>query len=556
VAPKADDPLIGKILGDYEIKRLLGKGGMSNVYLASDTSLDREAAIKVITLERDRAKELMKRFQREARVVSKLKHPNIITIYSYGTDEGTDTHYFAMEYVNGGTLTQKLGRHKNKNTYMEYDEIIAIMRQMADALDYAHAKGVIHRDIKPSNIMLEKDTERAVLMDFGLLRDIVNDSTLGTAFGTPRYIAPEQAISSQQAVPASDLYSLAVVIFEMLTGKVPFDDESAMSLALSHITNPPPSPREVREDLPEEAANVILRALEKEPSARYPSAVEMVEALAEALGVGGEPKHAVTYTKTVIDKSVVGPAPATSAPPTPKPQAKASKRSGKAQSPPETKQTPDKPDKKEARRKKQTPAQAGGAKAKQRTFPRMLVLLLLVLLLGGGAGVFFLLSSGDDDEAAADDSTTIRLIYDDESMTVYNASNKSLDITGMTFYSPNEIQHFETRDIGVDTLAQFVPEKCALFFIRNQRPEPPEVCPSEDPPLKEVTYLEKQRSDNLYWVWLSTLENQEFHVMRVTINEDGEEQRQLIKTCLIGPAECSFEWPEISQVADSEDDSG
>ena len=275
---KTDDPMIGQILGDYRIVRLLGKGGMSRVYLATDRNLQRDVALKVITLDRDRANELMKRFKREARTIGKLdSHPNIVTVYRYATQE--DTHYMAMQLIRGETLTQMLGRLKRKKNYMPYADVLNIMRQVAAALDYAHKNQIIHRDVKPSNIMVEEETGRVVLMDFGLVMEAGTESTLGTAFGTPRYIAPEQAISSQQAVPQSDIYSLGVILFEMLTGQVPFDEESAMSLALSHITNPPPSPREIRADLSDAAAKVVLKALEKQPENRFSSASEMVTAL-------------------------------------------------------------------------------------------------------------------------------------------------------------------------------------------------------------------------------------------------------------------------------------
>ncbi|MFN7210433.1 MAG: serine/threonine-protein kinase [Aggregatilineales bacterium] len=238
-APTAD-PLIGTQLGDYEIRRLIGRGGMARVYEGYDSNLERSAAIKVITPQSEDSEEMKQRFFREARAVANLHHPNIVTVYQFG--QGENLYYLAMRLLEGQTLLQKLKRLRTQKKFIETDLLLSVVDDVSAALDYAHNKGVIHRDVKPSNIMIESD-RRAILMDFGLLMQQGGDNTLGTAFGTPRYIAPEQAVSSDRAVPQSDIYSLGVIVYEMVTGQTPFDADSAMSLALLHISTPPPPPR-------------------------------------------------------------------------------------------------------------------------------------------------------------------------------------------------------------------------------------------------------------------------------------------------------------------------
>lgn len=278
-----DDPMIGRVIDDYEIMRLIGKGGMAYVYEAVESATKTDRALKIITLSHDRASELSQRFAREVRISKKLNnHPNVIRVFKNGEID-QDKYYIAMELIRGETLTQRLKRYKHNNEFMPYNELIKIMQQVASALDYVHMQKAIHRDIKPSNIMIEKSTERVVLMDFGLVMDSGNNTTMGTAFGTPRYIAPEQAISSQQARPESDIYALGIIIYEVLTGQTPFDEDSAMSMALSHITNDPPPLQQTRPDIPEAVSDVVLKALRKQPEDRFPRATDFINALVDAV---------------------------------------------------------------------------------------------------------------------------------------------------------------------------------------------------------------------------------------------------------------------------------
>ncbi|MCS6872197.1 MAG: protein kinase [Anaerolineae bacterium] len=278
-AEQTADPLIGTRLGDYEIRRLIARGGMARVYEGYDPNLERRAAVKVITPQAEDSDEMKQRFFREARAVANLHHPNIVTVYQFG--QGENLYYLAMRLLEGQTLLQRLKRLRTQKKLIETELMLSIVDDVSAALDYAHSKGVIHRDIKPSNIMIESD-KRAILMDFGLLMQMSGDHTLGTAFGTPRYIAPEQAVASDRAVPQSDIYSLGVIVYEMVTGQTPFDADSAMSLALLHISTPPPPPRTVRPDLPEAVEQVILKALEKRPEDRWQSATQFAKALRQA----------------------------------------------------------------------------------------------------------------------------------------------------------------------------------------------------------------------------------------------------------------------------------
>ncbi len=276
------DPLIGQQLGDYRIDDLLGRGGMAHVYRGYDPKLQRYAAVKVIDanlLVKDNEDEYRQRFQREARAIAHLNHPNIVGVYQFG--EVGVRYYMAMVFIEGRDLGQILKEHNSSGTLLPHDEVFQIVHDIGSALDYAHEVGVIHRDIKPSNIMVTHD-HRAVLTDFGLALS-VPEGTLGNTFGSAYYIAPEQAISSANAVAQSDLYSLGVVLFQMLTGRVPFDDPSAMSVALMHLSDTPPSPRAVNPALSPAIEQVVLRALEKEPSRRYQSGAQMIKALESAL---------------------------------------------------------------------------------------------------------------------------------------------------------------------------------------------------------------------------------------------------------------------------------
>lgn len=278
--------LIGRKLGDYTIVEMLGQGGMAHVYKGLDANLQRYAALKVIetrTLPTEEEPEYRERFLREARAIARLSHPRIVGVYQFGqTDD--QLYYMAMHFVPGRDLRFILKDYIRRGKRPGSRHILRIIRDIAGALDYAHRHGVIHRDVKPSNIMITQDGS-AILTDFGLVLTS-SEHTLGNAFGSVHYVAPEQALGSDKAVPQSDLYSLGVVLYEMMTGRVPFDDKSSMSVALKQVQEPPPLPRSLNSDISIAVEDVILTALDKSPENRYQTGAQFVTALENALMSG------------------------------------------------------------------------------------------------------------------------------------------------------------------------------------------------------------------------------------------------------------------------------
>ncbi len=279
----SSDPIIGKKLGDYLIVDILGQGGMARVYRGLDKKLNRYAAVKVIdasSIREDEA-EYRKRFQGEARAVARLNHPNIVGIYQF--DQVDTLYYMAMSFIEGRDLRNIIKTHDRNGTRMSGTEVRNIIRDIGAALDYAHSEGVIHRDIKPSNIMVTA-AGKAILTDFGLALS-VPEGTIGNTFGSAHYVAPEQAVNSAQAVAQSDIYSLGIVLFEMLTNRVPFDDPSAMAVAMKHLTDPPPPPSRINASLSPQIDRVVIQALDKDPKKRFTTCAEMLKALEKAMGV-------------------------------------------------------------------------------------------------------------------------------------------------------------------------------------------------------------------------------------------------------------------------------
>lgn len=304
------DPLIGKKLGDYIIESVLGTGGMARVYRGYDDKLDRYAAIKVIEpqlIASDEEEEYRERFLREARSIARLNHPNIVGVYQFNQFE--DRYYIAMAYIEGSNLRDVLKQVNSSNRSIPRKQMLKLLRDIADSLDYAHQQGIIHRDVKPSNIIVTREG-KAVLTDFGLALNAV-EGTIGNTFGSVHYIAPEQAISSAQAVAQSDQYSLAIVAYEMLTGQVPFDDASAMSVALKHISDPPPPPTEINPDIPIDVERVLMRALDKDFSKRFDTCVAFVQNLESAFAVASGLDSSMTsdtQDTAPVDAPAVAPA--------------------------------------------------------------------------------------------------------------------------------------------------------------------------------------------------------------------------------------------------------
>jgi serine/threonine-protein kinase len=268
------DELIGKQLGQYEIIDEIGRGGMATVYRARQPSINRMVAIKVLPRHFLHDPSFIERFKREVDVISRLEHPHILPIYDYGETDGVP--FIAMRYLPGGSLAQFLRRGRPSLEALERP-----LTQIAEALDYAHRQGIVHRDLKPGNILLD-DNGNAYLTDFGVAR-IMNSNLTGSAIiGTPAYMSPEQA-NGLPLDGRSDIYALGVVLFEMLTGREPYEAPTPMALLLKHISEPMPSARSIRPELSRAIEAVIDRSTAKDPNDRYPSATEMAAAYAQAL---------------------------------------------------------------------------------------------------------------------------------------------------------------------------------------------------------------------------------------------------------------------------------
>ncbi|GAB4553421.1 MAG: hypothetical protein OHK0023_22520 [Anaerolineae bacterium] len=269
---------IGEQVGPYRIVEQLGHGGMATVYRAYHAQLDRQVAIKMLHAVFKSDPTFSARFQREAQIVARLEHPHIVPVYDY--NEYKDEPYLVMKFVEGETLKAHMERSRLPSA-----EIARIIGAVASALDYAHARDILHRDIKPSNVLIENGGA-VYLADFGLARIAsAGESTLSqdTMLGTPQYISPEQAQGVRDLTPATDIYSLGVVMYELVVGRVPFTADTPFAIVHNHIYAPLPMPSQVNPNVPKSIELVLLKALAKDPADRYPSAGAMVEAFAAAI---------------------------------------------------------------------------------------------------------------------------------------------------------------------------------------------------------------------------------------------------------------------------------
>lgn len=273
--------LIGKELGKYRITERIGRGGMAEVYLGMHTLLDRPVAIKVLHGYLTEDISFIERFKREAKSVANLRHPNIVQVYDFDVYE--DMLFMVMEYIDGTNLHERLVALDNEGKRLPIKQVGSIINDVASALDYAHSQGMLHRDVKPSNILIDK-RGKAYLTDFGIAR-ILSDHKLtatGTMLGTPAYMSPEQG-RGDELTEESDIYSLGIVAFEMLTGQVPYDAKTPIGIVNKQITEPVPAISSLVDGVPATAQEVIDRALAKSPGSRYSSAEELVIALKIAL---------------------------------------------------------------------------------------------------------------------------------------------------------------------------------------------------------------------------------------------------------------------------------
>lgn len=277
--------LAGTTLGKYRVLEPLGRGGMAQVYKAHHPQLDRYVAIKILRSDLVEDEEFLARFQREARAVAALRHPNIVHVYDFDTQG--DTSYMVLELLEGDTLKSALNSYRVRGEKMPLGETTRILLDVLAGLGYAHSQGIIHRDLKPANVMLTR-TGQAVLTDFGIAQIIgaTRYTISGALMGTINYMAPEQGKDGTCDI-RSDMYALGIVLFEMLTGRVPFDADTPLAILMKHLNDPLPMPRQFDESIPDEYERVVLKALAKDPSDRYQSAAEMAQALQQAAAAAG-----------------------------------------------------------------------------------------------------------------------------------------------------------------------------------------------------------------------------------------------------------------------------
>lgn len=269
--------LEGQTLGKYRILQALGRGGMAQVYRAYHAALDRYVAVKVLRTDLIEQADFLERFRREARAVSALRHPAIVQVFDFDVQD--DLYYMVMELLEGDTLRARLNAYRTRGEFLPLSEIVRILQDVLDGLDYAHHEGVIHRDLKPSNILLTRRGQ-AVLTDFGIAQivGVTQHTVSGALLGTLHYMAPEQGLEGV-CDARSDLYSLGIVLYEMLTGAPPFDAETPLAILLKHLNAPVPPPRQVNPGLPPVLEQIVLKALAKDPAERFQSAAEMRAAL-------------------------------------------------------------------------------------------------------------------------------------------------------------------------------------------------------------------------------------------------------------------------------------
>ncbi len=306
---------VGDVVGGYRIEAVLGSGGMATVYRAHHERLGRQVAIKVMHANFTADADFLARFEREARIVASLEHPNIVPVYDFDEDDGSP--YLVMKYIQGETLKARFQRGAPTLT-----DIITLTDAIAGALDYAHQQGVLHRDVKPSNVILDAN-DTPYLTDFGLARMTASgDSTMsvGMIIGTPNYVSPEQASGTAPVTASTDVYSLGVMLFEMVVGRVPFDADTPYATIHKHIYEPPPLPSELNPEVPVQVEQVLLRALEKDPGQRYATPVELATAFKAAVDQAG------LAALSPQRRSVVAVSPPPAAVPAPQPANKPKRR--------------------------------------------------------------------------------------------------------------------------------------------------------------------------------------------------------------------------------------
>jgi serine/threonine protein kinase len=496
---KVKDELIGKQLGDYRLTSRLASGGMARVYKAMDYKLQRQAAVKVLEQDRvDGDKSLTKRFLREARAVAALEHDNIITLYQFGEESGV--YFLAMKLIKGKDLSEELTRLRKSKTVMDVERAARIMTQVASALDYAHAAGIVHRDVKPSNILLDKD-DKAILTDFGLVLRASVETTLGTAFGTPRYVAPEQAISSNKAVPQSDIYALGVILYEILTGQTPFNGDSPMEIALSQISDPPPPPRSINPNIPVEVEKELLKALEKEPEKRHKTAMKLVNAIKQGYGLPVTPDKTSPTVKIEIPQSALK---------------KTQEIGVQTISVPISEEIP--------------------LKARQRANMPMMLMVLAAAFALVIAGIFIFNGlSGSGGGAAT--GAPVTLIYDENTFTMINGGDYPLESRKLLFVRgvENDRDDFSGDRIAGDVVP---PGKCFQIVLQGSQASVPPQCQ----PISEHRHSQVALMEPLLFYWRAETQDSG-KISTFEIRYDGEVITRCDTVARGQAGECRFNWP-------------
>jgi serine/threonine protein kinase len=375
----------GTLFADrYRLERRLGVGGMATVQLAMDTRLERHVAVKLLAEHLAADSNFVSRFRREALAAARLVHPNIVQVFDFGSEETTGRQYIVMEFVDGPScaeILRELGR-------LEPDDAVSILTQACRGLDYAHRNGVVHRDVKPGNLLRSRDAGQVKLADFGIAKAAEHSdmTKVGSVLGTAAYLSPEQA-RGEPAGPASDLYALGVVSYQLLAGRLPFDAASLTDLARQQDTTSPPPLHELDPGIPRALSLVVAHALARNPDDRFPDAGAMEKALGDSLrGVAPEPTEATrplddTEATRALDRTAVTTPLARTQP------AQRRRRMEPIAEPPRREPPP-------ARR----PAPAAPQRARKRRpgggLRALRTLLILALLFAIGAGAYVLLDQG------------------------------------------------------------------------------------------------------------------------------------------------------------------
>jgi len=269
-----------EVIGRYRVDRRLGAGGMSTVFLAMDTVLEREVAVKLLAEHLAEDEAFVMRFRREALAAARLQHPNVVQVFDSGHDQESGRHFIVMEYVKGPSCADMLRDHDA----LEITDAVRIARDACHGLDYAHRAGVVHRDVKPGNLLISDDTGNTKLADFGIAKATEQSriTQVGSVLGTAAYLSPEQA-RGEESGPPSDIYSLGVCIYEFLAGRLPHEYSSLTELALKQQSDPVDPIRNARPEVPQALDRAVLACLRREPENRYASALELSEALEAGL---------------------------------------------------------------------------------------------------------------------------------------------------------------------------------------------------------------------------------------------------------------------------------